>query len=340
MSTIKNTMVFVGAFMCLIYATAATPDLNAALVLDDFENIYGDAGHQTNLSSIKYWAQTGRLTGGDFGYWYKYTDGMFIVAGITSHDTLGVTDGDMVKINDGGVMHFFFKLDPSTTNAYPGGEVACTFFTDKDTIDLSKMTAITFKAKGTGTIRVSIMTHNVKDPPLKDWGYLSDSVKLTGTMSEVSIPVSKLKPAPYSKAAENNVTWDASKKQAFGFQIKAENSKEAEVYIDDIAFAGMKYSDIITQAASVNQSFNILPSYSNTTISVIKGAVLYSINQAQNISISLFNAKGCAIKNLLSDNVPQGTHFVALPKSIAPGSYFIRLNNAQGSVSHKFTIVK
>ena len=147
------------------------------------------------------------------------------------------------------------------------------------------------------------MTHNVKDPPLSDWGYLSDSVKLAGTMSEVSIPVSKLKPAPYSKAATNNVTWDASKKLAFGFQIKAENSKEAEVYIDDIAFAGMKYSDIITQAAGVKQAFNILPSYSIATISVNNRAFLYTVNQAQKISISLFNVKGSAIDFLFSGNV-------------------------------------
>jgi hypothetical protein len=340
MSTIKHALAFVGALIGLTYAATATPDLNSTLIFDDFNDIYGDAAHQSNLSAVKYWAQTGKLTGAGFGYWYKYTDGMFVIAGIASHDTLGTTTGDMTKINDGKIMHFFFKLDPSSSTAYPGGEVSCSFFTETDTLNFTKMTAISLKAKGTGTIRISIKSHNIADAG--DWGFCSDTIKLTTTLTPVNIPVSRLVPAPYSASAKATppVTWTTSRTTAFAFQIKAENSKEAEVYIDSIVFEGMKYSDVMTKTAAFRPFFSVPKVYSNSVISINNSAVSYTVDQPRNVSVSLFNADGKEINNLFTGNASAGTHSVALPKSIIPGTYFVRMNNDQEAVSQKFTIVK
>ena len=68
--------------------------------------------------------------------------------------------------------------------------------------------------------------------------------------------------------------------------------------------------------------------------------VNYTVNQPQKVSILLFNARGEMIESIYSGNASAGAHSIELPKSVAPGTYFIRMNNAQGSVSNTFNIIR
>jgi hypothetical protein len=340
MSHFKNALFFVGTLMWMAFGAGATAELNlsAPLVLADFDGKYGEALHQTTLSAVKNLAQNKSATSSTWAaYWYAYLDGIKLISGLSTKDEIGITSGDMEKINDGGIGHFSFEVDASSSTEYPGGEVSCNFYTDKDSVDLSKMTAITFKAKGTGTVRIGIMSRNIKNA--NDWGYCSDTIKLPSAWTVMSIPIAKLKPAPYSATAKaGKVTWADCKTSAYGFQIKTEAQKGAEVNIDSIAFAGMTYGDIM-QKVSV-KPFSASIAKTGAAISVKNSIVTYTVNATQNVSVSLLNADGKEISNLFTGNASLGTHSMALPKSVIPGTYVIRMNSAQGTVSHKFTLVK
>ena len=349
MSTIKKTLIFVGALIWMAFGSAVVPDLNSTLIFDDFDDIYGDNPNQATLGAVKSWAEKGKTHLLSYGYWYQVStaDYSWVIAGVSPHDTIG-TDNTSQLI-DGKIMHFLFKTKPDTSSSedakrYPGAEVSNIFYKTKttDSIDLSKMTALSFKAKGTGKIWIGFMAEKILH--LKDgaWGTMGDTISLKATMTNVSIPISRLKPIPYSEAALASpaVKWDDCKNNCCGFQIKTWDSKNAEVWIDSIVFEGVLYSDVMVKAAGVKPSFNVSPTYSNTPISISNAMVSYTVNQSQNVSISLFNANGKEIGNLFSGNASVGTHAVALPKSIIPGTYFVRMNNSQGVLSHKFTIVK
>jgi hypothetical protein len=324
MSTIKKALFFVGALFCLNYAAPVIPDLNSVLVLDDFNDAYGDAANQNSLGAIKGWAQYGHTFTGDYGYWYVYTTSVgttpysWVIAGVSTHDTIN-KDNTKLLI-DGQTLHFSFKAKPDTSKTgdarYPSAEVSCNFFGANDSIDLSKMTSISFKAKGSGTIRVSIMSRNIKSSG--DWGYCGDTLSLKSAWTNVSIPIAKLTPDQYSASA-GKVTWAQSKTSACGFQIKTQDSKNAEVNMDSIVFDGMKYSDVMAKVG-VKQTFFVPKSYSNTATTV------------NNCPVSLFNSSGRIIKTAYT-----GTRSVALPQT-TPGAYFVRMNN--GANSHKVTVVK
>jgi hypothetical protein len=330
MKNIFNSLILVATAMSMCFG--ATPDLTRPLILDDFDDLYGDSPNRNCLGAIRSNFESGNGYSGDYGYWYIYCSHGYIARG-SSSDTL--QSDSMKYMCEEKVLHVKMKLEPQSGSIYPGVEIGTSFFKDGvDTVDLSKMTAIVFKAKGSGTIRIGIKSYNV----LPDWGFCSDTITLGTAWKTYTIPVAKLKAAPYSDSV-SVVTWDKSKKKTFGFQIKTEAQKSAEVYMDSIAFAGMKYSDVYA-GVSVNPSFVISPENSANMISVVNGLVSYTINQPQKTSISLFNARGEMIDNIYSGNASVGTHSIALPRSVTPGTYFIRMNNAQGAFSHKFSIVK
>jgi hypothetical protein len=337
MPTFKKALFLIGSLIGISMATASTdPDLNSVLVMDDFKQSFGAAKNQTTLGAIKGWAQNGRASSGNFGYWYQYSVApySYVIAGVSTHDT--ISSNNTALMNDGGVMHFQFKTKPDTASSsdnakYPSAEVSCDFYGKADSIDLSKMTAIHLRIKGTGTIRVSIKSQNIGR---NDWGYCGDTVKLSASFTSVDIPIAKLKPAPYSKS-EGKVTWADSRTSACGFQMKTENSKNAEVYVDSVVFVGMKYSDVMAKVG-VMQPFAVPMAYSNSTISINNGAVAYTVAEPQNIAISLFNASGKMVKTVYSGYASAGTHSIALPHMNA-GEYFVRMNNVE---SRKFTIVK
>jgi hypothetical protein len=315
--------------LTLCFATSTKPNLNTALILDDFDDAYGDGPNRNCLGAIKSKYENGNGYAGDYGYWFPVCDKTYIAR--ASGDTL---QADSMKyMCQDKIMHIKMKVEQST-KSYPGAEIACNFFTDKDTFDLSKMTALVFKAKGTNSIRVGFKTYNI----LPDWGFLSAVCTLSTAWKTFNIPVAKLKPAPYSHSDTLKVAWDACKKKAFGFQIKTENSKDVDLSMDSIVFTGMQYSDVY-KPTGVKPSFMVSPGYSSDKISIENGIVAYSINQPEDVSFSLIDGKGCLVQRLQIGAMGAGKHSFELPRSLGKGTYFIRMNN-DGAVSQKFTIVK
>ena len=329
MKSIFNSLILVAMATSMCFG--ANPDLSRPLILDDFDDVYGDPPNRNCLGAIRSNCESGNGYTGDYGYWYTYCDHGYIAK--ASGDTLKTDSMKYMVVEK--VLHVKMVLQPQSGSIYPGAEIGCSFFKDDvDTVNLTKMTAIVFKAKGSGTIRIGIKSYNV----LPDWGFCSDTVTLGADWKTYSIPVAKLKPAPYSDSV-NVVTWEKSKKKTFGFQIKTEAQKSAEVYMDSIAFSGMIYSDVYTPA-HVNPAFVMSPDYSRPVISAGHGTVSYTVNQPRNISIFIFNARGEMIDNMYRGTASVGTHSIALPPSLAPGTYFIRMNSAQGAVSNTFSIIK
>jgi hypothetical protein len=329
MKIIAKSLMLVLMAIGMCFSTTR-PDLSKPLVMDDFDDLWTDAPNRNCLGAIKSMYENGNGYTGDYGYWYTYCDHGYIAK--ATGDTLKSDSMQYMCVDK--VMHVKMVLQPQSGSIYPGVEIGCNLFTDKDTVNLTKMTAIVFKAKGSGTIRIGIKSFNV----LPDWGFCSDTVTLGADWKVYNIPIARLKPAPYSDSV-NVVTWEKSKKKAFGFQIKTEAQKNAELYLDSVTFSGMTYADVYTPT-SVNPALAIAPEYTSTMISVGRGMVSYTVDRPQNISLFLFNAKGEMIDNFYSGNASVGTHAIALPASVAPGTYFIRMNNAQGAVTNKVSIIR
>jgi hypothetical protein len=344
MSLLKKTLFFVGTLILMAFGTAGTLDLNSVFILDDFNDAYGDAANQSTLGAVEGWAKYNKVYQGDFGYWWVYTiaSRSWVISGQSTRDTIEKTNTDLLV--DGQVLHFFFKHKPDTSSTsdndkYPSAEVSCNFFKiETETLDLSKMTALSFRLKGTGKIWVGIRGEKIKRAG--DWATMGDTISLKSAWTNVNMPVAKFKPTPYSASASAPVVkWDDVKSACYGFQIKSWDSKDAEVSMDSIVFEGMKYSDVL-QKVGVRPSFNVQASKTAASISVRNAVVSYTVNALENVSVSLLNANGKEIGNLYTGNASAGTHCVALPKSMNAGTYIVRMNSAQGTVSHKFNLVK
>ncbi|MBN1601775.1 MAG: T9SS type A sorting domain-containing protein [Chitinispirillaceae bacterium] len=310
--------------------SAADIDFNSTLIFDDFDNAWTDPPNRSYLGAAKGYVEEGQVYSGSWGYWWTYTDDTYVLSG--SGDTL--TEDNMEEMVEDGAMHVKFKVEQSEEE-YPGAEIGCNLFGEKDYLDLSKMTSVTVKAKGTGKVRISFQSKNIKDAG--DWGYCGFLVTLTSAWKVTTVPVADLEPAPYSKS-EDNVTWAQSKTGIFGFTVKTESSKDAELYLDSIVFNGMKYSDLIDPTSTLPSP--IVRSAKAPSITFSNTAITYSLTVPRNVSFEIFDIKGTCV-NRFSDNCQTtGIRTVAIPQSLSNGNYLVKMTAGNQTNSYPFFIVK
>jgi hypothetical protein len=71
------------------------------------------------------------------------------------------------------------------------------------------------------------------------------------------------------------------------------------------------------------------------------GADLYfSINQAGNIKLDLYDKTGALVKNIFFGYLDSGKHKLSLPSNLVNGIYFLKQNTDKLSISHKLVIYK
>jgi hypothetical protein len=74
--------------------------------------------------------------------------------------------------------------------------------------------------------------------------------------------------------------------------------------------------------------------------------ISFSLSQASQVGITIFNTKGQKIKQLYSGNLASGAHNLIwngtdnIGNAVASGVYFYRLRTKQGTVSRKMLLVK
>jgi len=195
------------------------------------------------------------------------------------HDSVStITQTDYISsIETDNVMgkHVHFTVNFSDRMQYPMGECCFTFgkvaasdirysptcFVYSKVIDLSGLDSIVFWAKGNGVIDISFTSYLV-DVQMKDWGNPEASVQLTNEWTKYSIPVSILRPRPYSKATMDSLVWDDFKNRIGSIDFHAIKNATSylpdgkylnfvnstltsmDVYLDDIRLYGITAKDL------------------------------------------------------------------------------------------------
>lgn len=310
--------------------SAADIDFNSALVFDDFDDAWNDPPNRSYLGAAKGYVEEGKVYEGSWGYWWTYTKDTYVLSG--DNDTLNEDNMDLM-VQD-GAMHVKFKVEQSDEE-YPGAEIGCNLFGEKDYLDLSKMTSVTVKAKGTGKVRISFQSKNIKDAG--DWGYCGFLLTLTSGWKTTTTAVADLKPAPYSES-EDKVTWAQSKTGIFGFTVKTESSKDAELYLDSIVFNGMKYSDLIDPTSTLPSP--IVRSAKTPSITFSNTAITYSLTEPQIVSFEIFNIKGTCVSRFSDNCQTTGIRTVTIPQTLSNGNYLVKMKAGHKTYTHPFFIVK
>ncbi len=119
--------------------------------------------------------------------------------------------------------------------------------------------------------------------------------------------------------------------------------KKAELYTGDIQFNNIRLLSTGTQEEKPAQVLNIRnypnPGNPSTTIR-------FSLNEAQKVSVDIYNVKGQKVKTLVNQHLSQGTHgFVWTGEddnnhSVSTGVYFYRVSTDTQSFSKKLMFVK
>lgn len=328
---------------CVAGAMASGPTTVAEVkampaVLDNFDDLIGNEGPKQNCIG----AAKGVITSGSMskahtgkGYWYAYNDDESSVTNAAGD--IPITASNFDDLIDSTEKCLSAKLVISTASIeFPYAGFGCDLTAATEFLDLSKMTALSIKAKGSGTVRVFFRT---EDYDGEDWGYYGYNLTLSAAWKTTSIPKADLEPEEGSLGYEEDWTWTHGAKAVNKFHIQTIAAEgDAEVSLDDITLTGMTYADFGWTTSIITGKTT---QFCTKPLTVSDSRINYSVTQPQNLSIGLFNAMGSRVATLFNGNVAAGSHSVPmnLQSSVANGNYFVVLKGAQTAVQ-PITIAK
>lgn len=332
MSIFTKALVILTAGLIAVPFAADPPDWGAELIFDDFQDMYGDPINRNYTGAIRSFAEKGRYTSGDWGYWYVYEGG---TAEVRNPGDVKITEDNIETAFDAeGYMHFKFFIEDNEDYC----AIASNILGETDYIDFSKLTAISLRAKGSGFIRVYLKSEYVESK--FDWGHLGYEIELSSAWEDINIPTSQLVPALWSPADDSGVTWADVKTGIGAFVIEATadldgDKMNSEAYIDDIVFKGMIYQDVVDSATGIVTASGKHINHSAFTIT--GNAISYTIAQPREVSFSLFDMSGHLVGKLSRNAAPSGTHTIALPAALSTGNYVVKMN---GLNALQYTVLK
>ncbi len=323
--------------MCVLAQGPTSPEEVKAMpaVLDNFDDLIGNENAKQNCIG----AAKGVITSGSMskahtgkGYWYSYADGESSVTNAAG-TLIGTSNFD--DLIDPAELFLGAKLIISTSSeeyAYAG--IGCDLTVSSEYLDLSKMTALSMKVKGSGTVRVFFKTKDYKG---EDWGYYGTSITLSASWTTETIPVDDLMPEEGSIGWEDDWTWEHGASEVGQFHIQTITAEgDADIDIDDITLVGMTYGDFgwVVPVIAGRQTVK-----SGNILTIGNSCVNYSITRPQHVSLHLFNAMGTRVATLFSGNAETGSHSIPMG-NLAGGNYFVRLAGDGHSASVPVTVVK
>ena len=209
--------VMVCCLWCATAVLASSPTIEEILaseaVLDDFLDAYGDEPEQNALGAAKGVIENGKGKAylGE-GYWFAYDDGK--TSTILNGAGMAVGSSNFGDAIDTATkcLHIKMTREDTSTSSYVG--FGCNLVKEKTYVDLSKMTAFTISAKGTGSTRVNFITKDYVDEG-EDWGYYGADIDLTsGDFTNISKSMSAIEPAEWSYGYKEDLTFAASGSKA------------------------------------------------------------------------------------------------------------------------------
>lgn len=328
------------------YAFSITPAEAVTLpcVFEDFKNTFGDKKEQNALGAAKGVIENGEgkaHAGG--GYWYGTCDGG---SSVVNGEGESVEGGKAkTAINDvEGVLHVVMKTSTSDED-YPWAAVGSTTANDKEYVDVSAMKSLIVIAKGSGTVRVNLVTKNYEDNGA-DWGYYGADIDLTAAEKTFTIPADEILPVEWSYGDPDGdglfSTWiDDGAPELIKIEFKVKDGDDAELYLYKVEFGGMTYGDCGFEMVGISGDRFTATGKTVDALTIAQSTINYSVAQPQQLSIGVFNAAGSRVARLFNGNVQTGSHAVSLNNlSIAGGNYFVVVKGEQVLLTRPFTIMK
>ncbi len=314
---------------------AVDVDLTAPVFIDDFDDAYEDAPNQNTISAAYGIIAYGGKPWLGNGYWYSFQD--------AEGSTVKNADGEQIEaeVNEAsmvvdGALHVSLTTSTSA-NEYPYAGIGCVLAgagADGEYWDLSKVTAVTLKAKGSGTVRMHFETKDIADMGA-DWGWYGKVIELTSAWTTVNIPVAQLVPEPYSDPAKADMTWASGKLAVNKLSFQAKNGDDVDLYLDDIQLVGMTYGDFawtspVVSSKTMNKS---------NVFSVSSSAISFNLAKADNVNVTLNNIKGAVVRNLYTGKT--ASHTISLSNLNLPnGQYLVVVNGQNATYTQRITIAK
>jgi len=334
MSIVRN--VLSAGLLCAAAVSAQTSvNLDDPVILDDFNDVFtGSSPQQCNIGEV-YGMTLGSAAYEGGGYWYMFADTNG--SSVTNKDGDPIVSGsnEVTMIPDGS---FYAKLSSSTsTEEYPYAGIGCQFTgTEKseDYLDLSKMTKITMKIKGSGKVRMHLETKDIKSKGYT-WGWYGKEITIPSSWTEMSIPVSDLKPEQYSDPEKNSMTWSDGKSAVYKISFQTKKA-DAVLELDDIKFVGVTYNDLRFPAAKV---INLRAPKTVSGFSVNGSVVSFNLPKAQNLSVTLTDMMGNTVSTLFS-GVASSKSIAINDKHLSSGKYLVVAKGKNINFSESIVISK
>lgn len=332
-------------------AFGADVDVDAILAkdvaIDDFNDEFGDTPNQTSVGAAYGMVsfKGSAFKGG--GYWYSYCDASgSTVTTIADEPVSNTDDASLFWVEDedgeeaGGM--FAFKLTTSESEEeYPYSVVACNLAGDdtkkgKVALDFSKMTELSFRAKGEGSFRILLKTSDFDG---EDWGHYGYDVTLTSSWKTYTVAASKLVPEEGHAMATKKKTFVDGAAETYVMELKVKNGDDATVYIDDIKAVGMTYADFNWDISDV-----VIPSFNNNKVASknlsVKGTnVSFSLAQSQNLTLTLNDIMGNKISTLFAGKAASKSINVGNMR-IPNGRYLVVLSGQNTKLVQPIAIMK
>lgn len=334
---------------CLLFASTAfsiTPSeaVTMPCVFEDFTNNFGDKDEQNSLGAAKGIIENGTgkaYLGG--GYWYGTCDNG---SSLVNAEGASVT-GSKVKTAIDEVercMHVIMTTSTSDDD-YPYAAIGSNATDQDEDVDVSAMESLIVTAKGSGTVRVNLITRNYIENDA-DWGFYGADITLTAAEKTFTIPADEILPVEWSYGDPDGdgefSTWiddGAPEFNKIEFQVK--DGDDAELYLYKVEFGGMTYGDCgFDMVGIAGNHLSAKGNYVNA-LSVTQSEINFTVAQPQQVSVGIFNVAGSPVANLYRGNAGTGRHTVSLNgNTIANGNYFIVVKGEQFTKACPYSIVR
>jgi hypothetical protein len=311
--------IFSAGLLCAATVSAQSVDLDAPVILDDFNDVYeGSSPNQCNIGEVYGMVNYEGSPWSGGGYWYMFADAKGSTVANKDGDPIVAKSNEATMIPDSSM---YVKLTTSTsTEQYPYAGVGCLLAGSEDGeyLDLSKMTAITMKIKGSGKVRMHFETKDIASKSYT-WGWYGKEITLSSSWTEMSIPVSDLKPEKDSDPEKNSMTWSGGKSAVNKLSFQAKNGADAVLQLDDIKLVGVTYKDLKFPAAKV---FNLRAPKSVNGFSVNGSIVSFNLPKAQELNVTLTDMMGNTVSTLFS-GVASSKSITINDKHLSSGRYLV-----------------
>jgi endoglucanase len=127
---------------------------------------------------------------------------------------------------------------------------------DSTFVDLTKLTAIQFRAKGRGEWNLQIISDSVSSDTVENWGQMGFQFTLKKEWENFIYPIDFFVPKPFSKQAKQKLKWEDVRKKIISLEFMNGQSygpspkDSLEIWLDDIRLIGVSDSDFYGSAVS------------------------------------------------------------------------------------------